>query len=248
MNKVKSYLGLEDKTILVTGSSRGIGEVTARLAKEYGAKVILHGKTESDRLKYLSKELKSPYIFCDSSNRNYVTEEINKVGSIDVLVNNAGINPSKKFMDLEEKDWQDIFGVNLFGVVNFSRAVIPRMLSRGYGKIINVSSVKGYNYVVGKPAYASSKAAVMRLTSSMAEEFAPNILVNAVAPGFTNTEMTEKTIIPKIRNQIDNIPLKRMAESRDIAEVILFLASDKSDYITGQTIAVDGGFSIISGK
>ena len=241
----KTYsLPLENRTILITGSSRGIGTATARLAKKYGADVILHGKTDSESLQDLSQELNSRYIFCDVSNEIRVREEVRKLGSIDVLVNNAGINPSKTFMELTSQEWRDLLEVNVLGTVNFSKAVIPRMLENQYGKIINVASVKGYSHVSGKPAYASSKAAVIRMTSSMAEEFAPDILVNAVAPGFTKTEMTEGTLSPKIQNQIDKIPLKRMAEPREIAEAILFLASDKSNYITGQTLTVDGGLSI----
>lgn len=237
---------LKDKTILITGSSRGIGAATARLAKKYNARVILHGKTESVELKNLAKELNAPYIFCDVSDEESVKKEVDKISKIDVLVNNAGINPSKTFMQLTNNDWREIFEVNVLGVVNFSRAVIPQMLEIKSGKIINLASIKGYNSIQGKPAYASSKAAVMRITSSMAEEFAPNILINAVTPGFTETDLTKSTISPKIQAQIDKIPLKRMALPEEIAEVILFLASDKSNYITGQTIVVDGGYTVSS--
>jgi len=221
---------LENKVILITGSSRGIGAATARLAKEYRANVILHGKTESDYLRTLASELNTRYIYCDVADEIEVSKKVRSLGKIDVLVNNAGINPSKNFMELTNYDWHEILNNNVLGVVNFSRAVIPRMLERGQGKIINIVSVKGYNHILAKPAYAASKAAVMRLTSSMAQEFAPRILVNAVAPA--------------IRAQIGKIPLKRMANPREIAEAILFLASDRTNYITGQTLAVDGGFSI----
>jgi 3-oxoacyl-[acyl-carrier protein] reductase len=234
---------LEDKIILITGSSRGIGAATARLAKNYGAKVILHGKTESDYLRGLARELDSHYIFCDVKNYEEVERKVSELGGIDVLVNNAGINPSKTFMQLTDKDWQEIFDTNFLGVVNFSRAIIPKMLERGHGRIINLASIKGYNHVAGKPAYAASKAAVMRLTSSMALEFAPNILVNSIAPGFTETEMTSGSLSPSIKEQIGKIPLKRMAHPEEIAEAILFLASDRASYITGQTILVDGGYS-----
>lgn len=243
----KEPSSLENKIILITGSSRGIGAATAKLAKEYGADVVLHGKTESGKLKNLAKELNSKYICCDVSDNYSVKEAVSKLEKIDVLVNNAGINPSKIFMQLTNKDWKEIFDVNLFGAVYFSRAVLPGMIERGYGKIINITSVKGHPFVSAKPAYASSKAAIIRMTSSMAEEFAPyGILINSVAPGFTETEMVEKTISPKIQSQIDKIPLKRMAKPEEIAETILFLAGNKSDYITGQTISVDGGFSIVS--
>lgn len=237
---------LENKTILVTGSSRGIGAATARLAHEYGANVVLHGKTESVELRILAQKLNCPYIYCDVADENSVKREISRLGSIDILVNNAGINPSKTFMKLTSDDWHGIFETNVFGAVNFSKAVIPEMIEKKYGKIINIASVKGYDSVAGKPAYAASKAAVMRLTSSMAEELAPyGILVNAIAPGFVNTEMTKATMSPIILKQIGKIPLKRMARAEEIAGTILFLASDKADYITGQTIVVDGGYSLV---
>lgn len=235
----------EHKTILITGSSRGIGAATARLAKRYGASVILHGKTGSEELKMLAKRLDSPYIFCDVRDEKTVINEVKKFKKIDILVNSAGINPSKTFMELSNKNWQDIFDVNIMGTVNFSKAIIPQMIKRRFGKIINIASIKGYANISGKPAYAASKAAIIRITSSMAEEFAPyNILINAVAPGFTETEMTKKTLSPKIQSQIDKIPLKRMAKPEEIAETILFLASNKSNYTTGQTFIVDGGYSI----
>lgn len=243
---INKSLPLKDKTILITGSSRGIGAATAKLAKEYGAEVILHGKTDSEYLRKLARELDSDYIFCDVCREYDVKDKVGNL-EVDVLVNSAGINPSKTFMNLSVDDWRNIFETNVFGTVNFSKAVIPGMIDREYGKIINVASAKGYSHVRGKPAYAASKAAIMRMTSSMAEEFAPDILVNAVAPGFTKTEMTEKSMSSKIQSQIDKILLRRMADPREIAEVVLFLAGDKSSYITGQTIAVDGGFSIVSG-
>jgi len=236
---------LKDKIILITGSSRGIGAETARLAKKYGASVILHGRTESKELKMLAKEIDSPYIFCDVSDEKAVMKEVKKFKKIDILVNNAGINPSKTFMELSDSDWRKIFDVNVMGVVNFSKSIISQMIKRRSGKIINIASIKGCNSVSGKPAYAASKAGVIRITSSMAEEFAPyNILINAVAPGFTKTDMTQQTLSPKIKAQIKKIPLGRMADPKEIAETILFLASDKSSYITGQTINVDGGYTI----
>lgn len=235
---------LEDKIILITGSSRGIGPAIAKLAQSYGAKIILHGKKNSEKLKFLASELSCEYIFCDVADEDTVRGKVNQLGKIDVLVNNAGINPSKEFMQLKNDDWMKIFRTNVLGTVNFSKAVIPQMQERKNGKIINLASIKGYNHITGKPAYAVSKAAVMRLTSSMAEEFAPyGILVNAVAPGFTQTEMTESTLSSQIQKQIDQIPLGRIARSEEIAEMVCFLASSKANYITGQTMCVDGGYT-----
>jgi NAD(P)-dependent dehydrogenase (short-subunit alcohol dehydrogenase family) len=164
--------------------------------------------------------------------------------NIDILVNNAGISRSKSFENLTDEDWLDVFNVNVLGIVNFSKAIIPGMKEKKFGKIINVSSVKGYTTNAGSSAYAASKAAVINLTSSMANQYAPNILVNCVAPGFTKTEMTEKTWSPRVEKQVSEIPLMRMADPKEIAEVIVFLASNKSNYIVGQTIVVDGGLLI----
>lgn len=236
---------LKGKTILITGSSRGIGAAIAVLAKSYGANIILHGKIDSEELRNLAEHTDSPYFFCDVGDEGVIKKAIEKFNNVDILVNNAGINPSKTFMQLESEDWRDIITTNLLGVVNFSKALLPQMMERKKGKIINIASIKALNTVSGKPAYAASKAAVMRLTSSMAEEFAPQgILVNAVAPGFTETSMTKETLSPKIQAQIDKIPLKRMARPEEIAEAVLFLSSDKANYITGQTILVDGGYSV----
>lgn len=237
---------LSGKTILITGSSRGIGAATARLAKNYGADVILHGRTESEELKNLAKELNARYIFCDVKDEEAVKREVERIGPLEILVNNAGINPSKTFMQLTAEDWREILDVNVMGTVYFSQAVIPGMQERKYGKIINIASIKGLQHTQAKPAYAASKAAVIRMTSSMAVELAPyNILVNAVAPGFTETEMTAATLSPSIKSQIDQIPLKRMAKPEEVAEAVLFLASDRARYITGQTLPVDGGYSIV---
>lgn len=236
---------LSGKIIFITGSSRGIGAATARLAKEYGATVILHGKTDSEALQKTAAELDAPYVVFDITDKIAVQTEIEKIGTIDILINNAGINPSKTFDELSLDDWDNILHANLYSIINTSKAVLPVMKKQSRGKIINISSIKGLSHVSGKPAYASSKAAVIRLTSSMAEEFAKyNILVNSIAPGFTNTEMTAQTLTPRLQQQIDSIPLQRMADPEEIAEVILFLASDKARYITGQTIVVDGGHSI----
>lgn len=236
---------LSGTTILITGSSRGIGAAIARLAKSYGATLILHGKSESEALLDLAQELDSRYVVFDVTDEQTTRSEIAKIGSIDVLINNAGINPSKTFDELSLSDWNDIFNTNLHGIVNTSKAVLPSMKHRASGKILNISSIKGLATVSGKPAYAASKAAVMRLTASMAEEFAPfNILINSIAPGFTNTEMTAQTLSPKLQLQIDSIPLRRLAAPEEIAETVLFLASSKANYITGQTFIVDGGYSI----
>ena len=232
-------------TILITGSSRGIGAAIARLAKEKGYEVLLHGRTDSSHLMTLAKELDSKYLIFDISKEDEVRRALSKINQINVLVNSAGVNISKTFDDLTDTDWKAVYDINLFGLVNVTRHAVPIMKkSKSTGKIINLASIKGLYASVGRVAYASSKAAVINLTTGLAKELAPGILVNAVAPGFTNTEMTDNTWSDRIKKQVDNILLKRMAEPKEIAEVVLFLSSDANEYITGQTINIDGGFSI----
>jgi NAD(P)-dependent dehydrogenase (short-subunit alcohol dehydrogenase family) len=235
---------LKDKTILVTGSSRGIGATTARLAKSYGANVILHGKTESKVLTGLASELGAKYIFCDVSKESEVKREVAKMAGIDILVNSAGINISKPFRDFTSENWLEVYSVNVFGIVNFCNAVLRGMVDRQYGRIVNISSVKGLHNTAGRAAYSSSKAAVISLTETLAKEYAPHVLVNSVAPGFTDTEMTEGTLSARVQGHIDQTLLKRMAKPEEISEAILFLASEKNSYITGQTLLADGGFAM----
>ncbi|KKS12980.1 MAG: 3-oxoacyl-[acyl-carrier-protein] reductase [Candidatus Daviesbacteria bacterium GW2011_GWB1_41_5] len=246
-------MNLTGKTVLVTGSSRGIGAATARLAKQCGAEVIVHGCLFSQGLMDLADELGGTAIAFDVADAKAVANKIGALGQIDVLVNNAGINPSKTFFQLTNDDWQEILNVNLFGVINVSREVIHGMLGRKSGAIVNIASIKGLTHVAGKSSYAVSKAGVIQLTARMAEEFAPEgIRINAVAPGFTLTEMTQTTLNKEgsagkttLRDQIKKIPMRRMASPEEIAETVIFLASDKASYITGQCLAVDGGLSIV---
>lgn len=233
------------KKILITGSSRGIGAAIARLAKERGYDVILHGGSRSSHLVSLAKELDSKFIIFDVSKDDEVERAISGINNIDVLVNSAGVNISKAFDNLTDSDWKAIYDVNLFGLVNVTRHVVPIMKrSETTGKIVNIASIKGLYASVGRVAYASSKAAVINLTTGLAKELAPEILVNAVAPGFTNTEMTDATWSDRIKKQVNNILLKRMADPKEIAEIVLFLSGSENEYITGQTINIDGGFSI----
>lgn len=167
-----------------------------------------------------------------------------KVERIDILVNSAGINSKETFIELTEKLWLDVFKVNFLGTVNFCQAIIPEMQKNKYGRIINVASIRAFTGTASnRPAYSVSKASVVNLTAILAKEFAPNILVNAVAPGNTNTAMNPISS-PETIEKVKKIPLGRIGEPKEIAETILFLASDKASFITGQTIIVDGGDSI----
>ena len=240
---------LEGKTILITGSSRGIGEATARLAKKYGASVILHGKEDGESIKALAAELGAKYIVCDVADDRAVAKAVNDLGPdqrIDILVNCAGITNRKTFEESTTEDWMDIYKVNVVGTANFCKVIIPIMQKNNYGRIVNIASIRGYGVTSGRPAYSASKAAIMNLTSVLAKQYAPTIAVNVISPGFTNTAMA-KTWDDKVWAQVKSSLLGRVAEPSEIAEAVLFLASDRASFITGQSLLVDGGYSI-SGK
>lgn len=233
------------KSILITGSSRGIGAAVARLAKKEGYEVLLHGRTKSADLIKISKELDAKYFVFDVCDETEVKNQLAPVEKLDILINSAGINISKPFNDLSDKDWRAVYDVNVFGLANVTRNLIPQLnRSKRLGKIVNIGSIKGIYSSVGRVAYASSKAAVINLTTGLAKELAPKILVNAVAPGFTKTEMTDNTWSERIKNQVESILIKRMANPEEIANLVMFLSGENNNYITGQTIIIDGGFSI----
>ncbi len=238
---------LKGKTILITGSSQGIGAATARLARQYGATIILHGREESEELQSLTKELGADFIVCDIADEHHVQKAVagltQKGIAIDILVNNAGITNAKSFKDTTEQDWLEIFKVNVLGTVHFCNAIIPQMQKAKYGRIVNIASIRGYGITSGRAAYSVSKAGIINLTATLAKEYAPTIAVNAVAPGFTETAMAQ-TWTDKVWEQVKQSLLGRVAQPHEIAEAILFLASDRASFITGQTILVDGGYSI----
>lgn len=241
---------LKDKVILITGSSSGIGAATARLAKEYGATIILHGRIESEELKKIAQELNCDYIFCDVADKTAVDAEVQrilkKVERIDALVNCAGIAPRPSFMESTDEVWLDVFKVNVLGTVHFCQSVIPVMQKVKSGRIVNIASIRANIGTSGKPVYSATKAAIVNLTSVLAKDFAPDIYVNAVSPGYTDTPIS-KNWDEKVWKQVNTALVGRIAQPKEIAEVILFLASDRASFITGQTIIVDGGYSI-SGK
>lgn len=245
---------LEGKVILITGSSKpnGIGAATAKLSNKYGAKVIIHGRVESSTLKKVSKELKSEYISCDVRDKQAVKRSVDqlilKLGKIDSLINCAGVVNVKPFLEADDDHYLELFKVNFLGIVHFCQAVIPHMQKAKYGRIVNVASVRGHQATSSNRgmAYSVSKSGVITLTASLAKEYAPEITVNAVSPGFVNTDMS-KTWNEKVWRQAKSSLLGRIADPKEIAEVLLFLASDRASFVTGQTIIVDGGYTI-SGK
>lgn len=240
---------MKDKVILITGSSRGMGGAAARLAVERGAKVILHGKTETEVLKSLAKSLNAEYIACDVADKKAVSkavdEVLKKVGRVDALINSAGFVKVVPFIETDDEHWIESYKVNVLGTVHFIQAVLPYMQKAKKGRIVNVASIRGHANMASNRgmAYSASKAAIVSLTASLAKEYAPEIAVNAISPGFTMTDMS-KTWNETVWNQVKTSLLRRAAEPEEIAEVMLFLASDQASFITGQTIIADGGYEL----
>ena len=244
----------KDKVVLVTGSSRGIGRsIAVSFAKE-GANVIINYKKSEKEAETL-KDILQTYgvdVMCIKADvskedqvKDMIAKIIDKYGKIDVLVNNAGIAIDADFEDRKVVDWKDTLDTNLIGGFLTSKYAGKYMKENRYGKIINISSTNGidttYTYSVD---YDASKAAIINLTKNLAIEFAPYVNVNAIAPGWIDTEMNNDLSKDYLRKEKNKILLKRFAEPEEIADVVLFLASDKSRYITGETIRVDGGIKI----
>jgi|YelNatPaOPRAMG01_1025707.scaffolds.fasta_scaffold24136_4 3-oxoacyl-[acyl-carrier protein] reductase len=241
---------LKDKVSLITGGARGIGkEIALTLGKE-GSKIAICDVNINEALKTkeeLEKQLITIEAFqVDVSVYSQVEEMLNKIldkfGKVDILVNNAGITKDSLILKMDEKDWDKVIDVNLKGTFNCIKAVSKVMLKQRYGKIINIASIVGIMGNVGQANYSASKAGIIALTKTTAKELGKrNINVNAIAPGFIDTEMT-KVLPQEIKQKmLEQIPLGRFGMPEEIAKVCLFLASDDSNYITGQTIVVDGG-------
>lgn len=242
---------LKNKNAVVTGATRGIGREIAFTLAENGANVAINYRTLNEDVERLIEELKSygtniVAVKCDISDeeevKNFIAESKKQLGSIDILINNAGITKDGLLMRMKEKDFSDVLDVNLKGTFITTRETASIMMKQRHGKIINISSVVGVIGNAGQCNYAASKAGVIGFSKSVARELASrNITVNVVAPGFINTDMTG--VLPeKVKeSMLQGIPLKRIGEPKDIANAVLFLASDLSNYITGQVINVDGG-------
>lgn len=239
------------KVALITGGTRGIGKQIALTLANEQYDIILNYRSENDELKNVQKEIESNNVKCmlvkgDVSSfedcENMIKEAINEFGKIDVLVNNAGITKDTLLMRMSKEDFESVIDVNLVGTFNMSKNVIQYMMKQRSGRIINISSVVGISGNAGQTNYAASKAGIIGFTKSLAKEVASrNILVNAVAPGFIETDMTA-VLKDEVKDEIaKQIPLKRMGTSKDVANVVSFLASENSSYITGQVIHIDGG-------
>ena len=240
-----------NKVALITGGTRGIGKEIAYTLAEENYDIIINYRTENEELMKLKKEIEQKRDRClllkgDVSNfedcKKLVEEAINRMNHIDVLVNNAGITKDMLLMRMKPEDFNEVINVNLIGTFNMTKNVINYMMKERKGRIINVSSVVGISGNAGQTNYAASKAGIIGFTKSLAKEVASrNILVNAIAPGFVQTDMTN-ILKENVKDEIaKTIPLKRMGTAKDVANVVKFLVSEDSSYITGQVIQVDGG-------
>lgn len=240
-----------NKVALVTGATRGIGKEIAKTFANAGYDIAINYRKANEDLENTKNEIEATGVKCltvqgDVSNfedcERFVKEIIDEYGKIDVLVNNAGITKDTLLMRMQKEDFEQVIDVNLVGTFNVTKNVINYMLKAKTGRIINISSVVGVSGNAGQTNYAASKAGIIGFTKSLAKEVASrNILVNAVAPGFIETDMTNVLKDEVKENIAKQIPLKRMGNVNDVANVVKFLASDESAYITGQVINVDGG-------
>ena len=239
------------KVALVTGATRGIGKQIALCLAKEGYDIALNYRSENEELTNTKNELENLGIKVlpvqgDVSNyedcERFVKEIIENFGQIDVLVNNAGITKDMLLMRMKKEDFEQVIDVNLVGTFNVTKNVINYMLKAKSGRIINISSVVGVSGNAGQTNYSASKAGIIGFSKSLAKEVASrNILVNCIAPGFIQTDMTN-VLKDEVKEEIaKNIPLKRMGTPEDVARVVKFLASEDSGYITGQVINVDGG-------
>jgi len=241
---------LKDKVSLITGGGQGIGLAIAQLFASEGSDISLCDVNQ-DSLNRAAQEIKSRGRECvtfvaDVAKPDQVSGMVNKIldkfGKIDIVVNNAGITRDSLLVRMDEKGWDQVLNVNLKGTFNCSKAAArPMMKARG-GKIINIASIIGIIGNPGQANYAASKGGVIALTKTMAKELASrNINVNAIAPGFIKTAMTDKLSEDVKQAMLKEIPLNRLGEQADVANLALFLAGEDSNYITGHVIQVDGG-------
>ncbi|MCM3717193.1 3-oxoacyl-[acyl-carrier-protein] reductase [Fictibacillus phosphorivorans] len=242
---------LNNKSVLVTGASRGIGRAIALYFAKNGAKVAVNYSGSEEKANEVVEEIKANggtafAIKADISSSDDVTNMIKTVidefGSLDVLVNNAGITRDNLLMRMKEEDWDAVINTNLKGVFLTTKAVTRQMMKQRSGRIINIASIVGVSGNAGQANYVAAKAGVIGLTKTSAKELSSRgITVNAIAPGFIETDMTGKLEEGIKEDMLRNIPLARFGQPDDIAAAAAFLASDASSYITGQTLHVDGG-------
>ena len=238
---------------MITGASQGIGKETARLFANRGWNVAVHYYRHEAEAKALAEELGHitwAVPFCadiaDSKQVNHMAEKVSQVfGKIDALVNNAGIAGQKLFQDLTDQDWREMFAVNTDGVFYTCRAVLPQMLSRHQGTIVNISSIWGISGASCEVHYSAAKAAVIGMTKALAQEAGPSgIRVNCVAPGVIDTRMNACHSSEIMKALAQDTPLGRIGKPQEVAALIYYLCSEEASFLTGQVICPDGGFSL----
>ena len=241
---------LKGKTILITGSSRGIGLATARLAKEYGANVIVHGRTDSADLQNIAKELSAEKVVCDIANQSEVLESMNKLLAngikIDGLANIAGIVYRSPVLEVNDDEWIKVYRTNVLGIMHMCQAVVPQMQENKSGRIVNIGSVRAYpqGTLSTRLAYSASKASVLNITTALAKEYAKDgIYINSVSPGGVETDIA-KTWDEATRKRNEDVLLKRLGTPEEIGEMVCFLLSDRASYMTGHDYLVDGGYIV----
>ena len=242
---------LKEKVALVTGATGGLGAAIARKLHKQGATVVLTGR-RAEQLEALKNELGDNVhaipsdLSQESAAQDLIKTVSDTIGPIDVLVNNAGLTKDNLLLRLKDEDFDLVMDVNLKAPFQLSRAVIKGMMKKRWGRIINISSIVGVTGNPGQANYCASKAGIIGLSKSLAQELASrNITVNVVAPGFIESDMTAVLNDAQKENLLSQIPLKRMGSAEDIANSVLFLASEESSYITGQTLHVNGGMAMI---
>lgn len=250
---IENY-SLDGKVALITGGAKGLGKAIAAKLASLGADIVINDIGTKDTASEAIEEIESfgkkvTFIQADISKfdeaKSLVEKAIEEHGKVDILVNNAGITRDNLIMRMSEEDFDSVINVNLKGTFNMSKSVIRSMLKNKYCSIINISSVVGVAGNAGQTNYAASKAGVIGFTKSLAKEVAKkNVRVNAVAPGFIETDMTDKLSEDIMEEYKKNIPLGKLGEPEDVANAVAFLASDMSKYITGQVLVIDGGLFI----
>ena len=245
---------LKNKNIIITGSTRGIGLAIAHECAKEGANIVIHG-TNPEKVKEIVSLLNDTYsttivgFACDITSyeacQNLVKDSLNALKSIDSLINNAGITRDNLLLRMSEDEWNDVIETNLTSIFSMTKAISKPFLKQKSGKIINMSSVVGIMGNAGQSNYAASKGGIIAFTKSIAKEFgAKGIQCNAIAPGFIQTEMIDTLPEDYLNTIIKSIPARKLGSTDDVSKLVLFLASDESRYITGQTISVDGGMNI----
>lgn len=238
------------KNVLVTGGSRGIGKAIVYAFARAGYNVLLNFNTSENLANEIASEFSNVKVYgADVGNQDCVINMVNYAkehfGGIDILINNAGVSCTGLLQDLQKDEWDRLLNVNLTGVYNCTKAVLPDMISKKQGKIINISSVWGLVGASNEVAYSASKAGVIGLTKALAKEVGPsNIQVNCIAPGIVMTDMISEYSMEELNDITNQIPLGRIGSTSDVADLALFLASDSANYITGQIFSPNGGWVI----